>query len=245
MRWDNLVPDLRRESLFGLSLAQLRLAKAVSRGVANDCRAVLRSDRWRRVGENRFALEEEVKTRPLHKYKLPFTVSFFQNELEDERMLTATVHRLEIARIDEDGKRRDLREPGIWSSEQLKKIDCVISDMCVDVHGHGIVGSEASLRQLVKDHMLAWASRRSLGEKVWPYTVHNWGSHEYRIDGSDDDVRNEMPLYELLCNICLVTNVGANAWVTNQSPHSNQGGRGEMFVTVAILLEEGDPLCFA
>ena len=113
--------------------------------------------------------------------------------------------------------------------------------MCVDVHGHGIVGSEASMRQLVKDHLLTHASLKSLGEQVWPHTVQNWGSHEYLIVDSGD----EMPLYELLCNIGLVTNVGANAWVPNQCPHSHQGGRDEMCVTVATLLEEGDPLCFA
>ena len=49
--------DLQLAVLHCLSLVQLRLLKAVSRTMANRCRAVLRSEAWQDVDENRMDLE--------------------------------------------------------------------------------------------------------------------------------------------------------------------------------------------
>lgn len=66
--WLEFPAELRHAILQRLSLSQLRLLKTVSRAMANNCRAVLRSEVWQKIPINLIALEAELKTQ-LHAYK--------------------------------------------------------------------------------------------------------------------------------------------------------------------------------
>ena len=243
MLWASLVPELRRECLFTLTLPQLRLVKAVSRSTANDCRAVLRSDRWQCVGANRYALREEIKTQPLHEYKLPLTVTLCPEEFAVRDWLIATIHRLTIHRVDDHGELCDPSEKGSWSWEKLHEFDCTPSDMLIEVHGHGIFGSEASLRQFLQQHMRAHGvdTTHDYANVLWSCTLTGSGFRDY---GVEDDW-SQLCLYQLLGEIYLVTNVGANAWIINECPLYNQRtGNGREAVSVLTLMRRGCPLFF-
>ena len=62
LSWLEFPSELRHAILQRLSLPQLRLLKAVSRAMANNCRAVLRSEAWQEIPINLIALEAELKS---------------------------------------------------------------------------------------------------------------------------------------------------------------------------------------
>lgn len=149
--WHWLPPELRRLVLQCLSLPQLRLVKAVSRAMASDCRAVLRSKAWQSKGANDHAMAEELKSQ-LHTYRLPLTVSFFRKIFPRDAPCLATVHSLRLNRVNDSGNCLNADDVATWAHVDDKEgIATIVSDMCIEVHGHGICGSITALRQVLQE----------------------------------------------------------------------------------------------
>mgnify|MGYP003323303615 CR=1 FL=1 len=178
-----LPAELRHSILLHLSLTQLRLLKAVSRGMASDCRAVLRSEAWQDIPLNTIMLETELKTQ-LHAYKLPLTVSVCGRLFPPDAPCIATVHRLKLARVSPDEAVSDV-SPEAWmqryGSERREAPFTSITDMCIEVHGVGICGSETSLRIALQEELRrrGWFKpadgkidgREDYAQALWPYKI--------------------------------------------------------------------------
>lgn len=245
-----LPTDLWLKILHPLSLPQLRLLKAVSRATANQCRAVLRSKAWQRLGPNAFTLEEELRT-PVHRYKLPLTVSIFKEAFPIAKPLIATVHRLKLARINGEGELVDAPSQKDWAYQnlalsrvQFPKVRTVITDMCIEVHGRGICGSEAALRQVVLEELVA---RGGTDDKDCDdddyysgyHVIVQWsleeliaGMYIYDVETNEDgwSVTErkggfEVPIDVLLCGMEIVTEVQKGVWKVHGEPgHMLSGG---------------------
>lgn len=223
----DLIPtELRRAILLRLSLTQLRLLKAVSRGMASDCRAVLRSEAWQDVPLNWIALEAELKTQ-LHAYKLPLTVSIFSAFFPTEAPCIATVHRLKLARVNYDEVACDA-SPETWVPADDENTFTSITDMCIEVHGVGICGSETSLRIALQEEMRRRGTPKPEGFKVdmadalWPFRV------ELDEDGwslcHGNEWANQVKLDRLLDRMEVATEVRKGVWKVHDPPHSDQNG---------------------
>lgn len=242
--WHWLPPELRRLVLQCLSLPQLRLLKAVSRAMANDCRAVLRSKAWQNKGVNNHALQEELKTQ-LQSYRLPLTVSCFPRSFSPDAPCIATVHRLRLTRLDDGGEPLDADDVATWGHKcnDNEDVYTIISEMCIEVHGHGICGSLTMLRQVLQEEMRArgvewrhsvyynktpWTAKR-VTEGLWKYEVTEddeeggWSLKE-RLCGKRRVVLEEVPTDMLLENLVLVTEVRPGFWFTNETPCTMENG---------------------
>lgn len=151
--WHWLPPELRRLVLQFLSLPKLRLLKTVSRSMATDCRAVLRSKAWQIKGANYYAMEEELKTQ-LHSYRLPLMVSCFPKFFPDTAPCFAVIHRLRLNRLNSYGDALNADDVTTWDYRRdTSDISTIVSDMCIEVCGHGICGSITTLRQVLQEAM--------------------------------------------------------------------------------------------
>ena len=247
--WHWLPPELRRLVLQCLTLPQLRLVKAVSRAMASDCRAVLRSKAWQIKGANNYALQEELKTQ-LQSYRLPLTVSCFPTSFPIDAPCIATVHRLRLARLDEWGEPLNADDVATWGHEcnDKKDVYTIINEMCIEVHGHGICGSLTMLRQVLQEAMRArgvdfrhplcynkklWNAQK-VTEGMWAYEVTEDGEEGYwsvrnRVCmpsscGKYFNAPDEVPIDMLLENLVLVTEMRPGCWFTNEAPFSSENG---------------------
>jgi hypothetical protein len=242
--WHWLPPELRRLVLQCLSLPQLRLLKAVSRAMASDCRAVLRSKAWQNNGANNHALQEELKTQ-LQSYRLPLTVSCFPRSFPINAPCLATVHRLRLARFDDGGEPLDADDVATWGHKCNNNEDVytIVNEMCIEVHGHGICGSLTMLRQVLQEAMRArgvdwrhseyynkthWTAKK-VTEGLWKYEVTEddeeggWSLKE-RLCGKRRVAPEEVPTDMLLDNLVLVTEIRPGCWFTNQAPCTWESG---------------------
>ena len=228
--WHWLPPELRRLVLQCLSLPQLRLLKAVSRAMASDCRAVLRSEAWQEIPLNLIALEAELKTQ-LHAYKLPLTVSVCSDYFPPEAPCIATVHRLKLARISHDEAASDVG-PEAWvkkyGPETREDTFTSITDMCIEVHGVGICGSETSLRIALQEELRRRGKdnkidgREDYAQALWPYKIkHHSDGWSMGYTGKHTD---EVELDDLLSQMEVATEVRKGVWWRNEKPHSDQEG---------------------
>ena len=229
--FDWLPAELRLAILQLLSLSQLRLLKTVSRAMANGCRAVLRSEAWQDLPLNLIALEAELKTQ-LHAYKLPLTVSIYSDHFPRDAPCIATVHRLKLARIDHDEAACDV-SPEAWARAWVRKEDDMvftsITDMCIEVHGVGICGSETSLRIALQEEMrrrgttkLSGKGRIDVADCLWPY--HVWHHEDGWSLGYGNQVGGELKLDDLLSMMEIATEVRKGVWQKHEPPHSSQNG---------------------
>ena len=225
--FNSLPAELRNAILQCLSLSQLRLLKAVSRAMANGCRAVLRSEAWQDVPLNLIALEAELKTQ-LHAYKLPLTVSIFSAWFPTHAPCIATVHRLKLARVNCDEVACNA-SPEAWVRTADDDDTFIsITDMCIEVHGVGICGSETSLRIALQEEMRRRGTPKPPGFKIdmaealWPFRV------ELHADGwslvHENEWVNQVKLDRLLDRMEITTEVRKGVWQTHEPPHSDQNG---------------------
>tara|TARA_X000000368_G_scaffold107582_1_gene83597 strand:+ start:1766 stop:2530 length:765 start_codon:yes stop_codon:yes gene_type:complete len=231
--WSWLPPELCRAILNHLPLTQLRLLKTLSRATASHCRAVLRSEAWQVVPNNKFALEEELKTR-MQSYKLPLTVSCFWHHFPKNAPCLATIHHLKLVRLNGCGVL--VTDKAAWEVKDRAYADhtTIITDMCIEVHGYGICGSEATLRQALqraifdrgdRQFMGTLGTTKNLGRRLWPYVVEADPN-----DDGDGDLRvvsingfDEVPLDDVLQEMCIVTEVRKGHWAMPDPPPSLQG----------------------
>ena len=234
--WGTLPAELCQAILLHLSLPQLRLLKAVSRATANCCRAVLRSEAWQEIPLNQIALEAELKTQ-LHAYKLPLTVSVCGRLFPPDAPCIATVHRLKLGRVNHDEVASDVG-PEAWvkryGAEARDNTFTSITDMCIEVHGVGICGSETSLRIALQEELRRRGKvkpgggkidgREDYAQAVWPYEI------ELHEDGGGwsmghlGDYTHDVELDELLGQMEIATEVRKGVWWRHEKPHSDQNG---------------------
>ena len=233
--WIALPAELCRAILLHLSLPQLRLLKAVSRAMANCCRAVLRSEAWQEIPLNQISLEAELKTQ-LHAYKLPLTVSVCGRLFPPDAPCIATVHRLKLGRVNRDEVASDV-SPKAWvkryGAEARDDTFTSITDMCIELHGVGICGSETSLRIALQEELRRRGKyepgpdnkidgREDYAQAVWPYKIE---PHEDGWSmGHKGNYTDDVELDELLSQIEIATEVRKGVWWTHEKPHSDQSG---------------------
>jgi hypothetical protein len=232
--FDRLPAELRHAILQCLSLTQLRLLKAVSRAMANGCRAVLRSEAWQDVPLNLIMLETELKTQ-LHAYKLPLTVSVCGRLFPPDAPCIATVHRLKLGRVNHDEVASDVG-PEAWvqryGAEARDNTFTSITDMCIEVHGVGICGSETSLRIALQEELRRRGlfkpadgkidGRGDYAQALWPYKIeiHSDGWSMGHTGKHTDDVE----LDDLLSQMEVATEVRKGVWWRHEKPHSGENG---------------------
>ena len=227
--WSWLPPELCRAILHHLSLVQLRLLKTLSRATANHCRSVLRSEIWQLVPGNNFALEEELKTQ-LFSYKLPLTVTCFWRHFPKHAPCLATIHRLKLIRLDHNGDH--LTTPP-WTVNNDDDVQTVITDMCIEVHGYGICGSETALRQVLQQAIGnrgvpgasppdGWSTEK-LKTQLWPYKVEADPFPYNGVWQVSSTGGEEVPLDDVLQEICIAVEVRKGHWEVSDPPPSLQG----------------------
>lgn len=230
--WSWLPPELCRAILNHLSLVQLRLLKTLSRATASHCRAVLRSKAWQIVPDNKFALGEELKTR-MQSYKLPLTVSCFWNHFPKNAPCLATIHHLKLVRLNGCGVLDT--DKAAWEVKDRAYADhtTIITDMCIEVRGYGICGSESTLRQALQQALRdrgvpfegTLGTTKNLATRLWPYVM----DADLNDDGDGDwglvsiGGFGEMPLEDVLQELCIVTEVRKGHWAMPDPPPSMQG----------------------
>tara|TARA_B100001094_G_C18153153_1_gene784880 strand:- start:1091 stop:1906 length:816 start_codon:yes stop_codon:yes gene_type:complete len=189
--WHWLPPELRRLVLQCLSLPQLRLLKTVSRSMATDCRTVLRSKAWQIRGANHYAMEEELKTQ-LHTYRLPLLVSCFPNCFPKTAPCLAVIHRLRLNRLNSYGDAVNADDVTTWGyTRDSSDLSTIVSDMCIEVRGHGICGSMTTLRQVLQEAVrmrgvegASWSHQgtewttEKVAEGLWTYEVTEYDGEE-------------------------------------------------------------------
>lgn len=228
--WLEFPSELRHAILQRLSLPQLRLLKSVSHRMAHDCRAVLRSEAWQEVPLNMVMLETELKTQ-LNAYKLPLTVSIYTEFFPPEAPCIATVHRLKLTRVNHDEITSDV-SPAAWTTrwgpETGDSTFTSITDMCIEIHGVGICGSEVSLRIALQEELRRRGkdpppmTSTSPARSLWPYKI------ELHADGwslmRDGNGINDVKLDHLLGHMEVVTEVRKGVWWRHEKPHSGENG---------------------
>ena len=227
--WHGLPPELQCAILHHLSLLRLRLVKMVSRAMANRCRAVLRSEAWQVIPLNQIALEAELKTQ-LHAYKLPLTVSVCGRLFPPDAPCIATVHRLKLGRVNRDEVASDV-SPKAWvkryGAEARDDTFTSITDMCIELHGVGICGSETSLRIALQEELRRRGTSEILygknwAQALWPYQIEphsdGWSM------GHTGEYGDEVGLDDLLSSMEIATEVRKGVWWRHEKPHSDQNG---------------------
>ncbi len=240
LNWEKeLRPELWQLVLGHLSLMQLRLLKTVSRGMANHCRRVLRSTEWQAWRANEHALEMEVATQAPLSYALPLPVTFLEDYLftDDAGQCFGTIHRLKLKlfnRSDETARAPDSLCPSNWSQTNLEDggmYDIRVVDMLIDVHGHGLCGSEYALRRVLADAMEQTVTPyKSYKEYICNTTI------EQSVDADNNPVssivrpskKEQWSLFKLLEEIRPVTYVGGPCGaMTHCVTHQNEYGRAQ------------------
>lgn len=242
-----LGPELWQLVLGHLSLMQLRLLKTVSRGMANHCRRVLRSEEWQTWRANEHALEMEVATQAPLNYSLPLPVVFLEDHLVTEAgMCFGTIHRLKLKlfnRRDETASAPDSLCLSNWSHRNLEDdgmYDIRVVDMLIDVHGHGLCGSEYALRRVLADAMdqTITANCKSFKECICNTTI------EQSVDADNKPVsgcvrrseKEQWSLFTLLQEIRPVTCVGGPyGYATHCVTHQNEYGRVQSDIDLVHL----------
>ena len=243
MSWHLLSPDLVAKVLGHMWLPQLRLLKAVSRSMATACRAVLRGNqscdgpRW-------FHLTSELKTQQLSSYKLPLTVSIFDGDFDDDKKCIATVHRLKLMRINDDGDILNARDVHEWKDDRMRDdtIETVVSEMCIEIHGQGICGSEYTLRKLLQQVL----RERGRNERARGQTADQVNAYIEEVDPKDGWCSlgkkrgaKQMSLDTLLGQICPATELAKNRWEVHEAPFSLHEDHDYIPLSVIYMCELG------
>ena len=248
--WDSELPvELWLVVLRHLSLMQLRLLKTVSHSMANRCRRVLRSKEWQDWCVNDHAMEREVATQATQSYALPLTVRFLEDYLTVPPVF-GTIHRLKLKLVRR--KKSDVRDidslvGSNWSFFLLGdqgSVGIEVVDMLIEVHGHGLCGSEYALRRVLADVVLEkhrFKHNGGMQNHLARECCDTQITQELNADGTPSlgDVEEDgtqMPLWQLLQQIGPVTDVGGECgWMMHRVTHQNQHGRDLAFIDLLHL----------
>lgn len=181
------------------------------------------------MDQNEFELRAALSGSP-QQIQFPFTVSILEdyfgrpgveyacNVRNGDRYLLATVHRLNIMSFDNDGERVPFHEASRMSADDIRH---VLADVCIEIHGYGIVSSEQQLRSALqtiiqrrgarrfpmqKGAALAANHRRISGLELEHLFDRDW---IIRGDNFDDDV---MLAKRLLDEMVVVTEIAKGKW---------------------------------
>lgn len=249
IHWENeLGPELWQLVLGHLSLMQLRLLKTVSRGMANRCRRVLRSEEWQAWRANEHALEMEVATQAPLSYALPLHVVFLEDHLTmpGAGECFGTIHRLKLKlfnRRDETAHAPDSLCLSNWSHRNLEDggvYDIRVVDLLIDVHGHGLCGSEYALRRVLADAIM----QTTVTDRTWLAGFVCNTTIEQTVDAHNNPIygtvrpgeKAQWSLFRLLEEIRPVTNVGGPyGYLTHRVTHQNEYGRAQSEIDLVHL----------
>jgi len=231
--WHSLHWDLREHILLFLELAELKALKCLNMETANACRRTLRSERWQEHDyRNTLQLEDEVCGSFRH-LKFPLTVS-----IEDKRFgnlengwrsrvsrgdqyLLATIHRMNLLAYDEYGEQVDLKDRSFWRTIQPTwSYRIGLIDLCVEVHGYGIVSSETGLRMLIEKVIQERGKR-----ECWPRgrskkRISDW-EFNYNDEGLCDcvvEVDSAITTKDLLEGMRVRTQISENKYLSHDCP---------------------------
>ncbi len=225
-RWDDVPCSIQTEILMYLHLHVLCLLKAVSRGMANRCRGVIRDERWVKKSQNLIVLQNAVSS-AYSRIRFPFTVAIFPwlfepalserghvyYELSGAKHLIATIYDMNVyCRLYNDVEERDTAVTLKAFETKQKDLASIgrseIVDLKMELHGHGIVSSELELRIVLQSILDKLPKKPSVLVKGFTYFRCRDGSHslEYNL-GDDECVR------ELLLAMRVVTEVGKGRWM--------------------------------
>jgi hypothetical protein len=174
---------------------------------------------------------------------LPLKVTIFHDRFKEGCKCIATVYRLKLLRMTDHGVMLNPRDIHEWSGERQldDSIDTIIGDMCIEIHGQGIVGSEYSLRRMIQQMMRVHGSdnvdRGSFADKlntIQEADVDEYGN--YSVGGKDND---ELPLNTLLSNICSASEITPGRWEVHEAPFSGQNGRDFCEMDVLTMCQMG------
>lgn len=253
--WDGELPaELWLVVLRHMTLMQLRLLKTASHSMANRCRRVLRSKEWQEWETNDYALQREVATQATQSYALPMAVRFLEGHLTAPPLL-GTIHHLKLKlgrRKKTDHAPVDSLVGSNWTLHCLNEndngYDIHVVGMFIEVHGHGLCGSEYALRRVLADvalkkhgftHTLHAEAQRFLATTLvcnaqLTQDENEDGTHPGWSDVEDDGPG--MPLWELLQSISPVTDVGGeDGWCMHRVTHQHQHGRNMHYVDLLHL----------
>ena len=228
--WYSLSADLYVRILIRLPLHVLCGLKAVSRATANTCRRVLRSEEWQDMDQNEFDLRAALGGSP-QQIQFPFTVSVLAdyfggpgpdyqfNGHEGDKYLLATVHRLKIMSFDNDAERVPFHEALRMNADDIRQ---VLVDVCIEIHGYGIVSSEQQLRSVLETIVQRRGARRFPMQKSAALAASNGRisglelkhlpNGDWIITGDNFD-NNVMLTRFLLDNMLVVTKVAKDKWM--------------------------------
>ena len=237
----NLPPELLASVLILFSLPELKLLKAVSHATANACRRMLRSAEWS-GGLNEFDMAEEISTQ--HNYKLPMVVSIYDECFARGCQLIATVYKLKIRTVKENQDYIDSADRTQWNCDQIdvNSNDIVVVEMCIEVHGKGIVGSVWTLRRMIQEHMRkhAWEDsvRGEKADKMLPYTLKDNMNNVFVYDCTIH-IDNQTPLSDLLYNINPATEIRKGVWEAHRTPCPDNYGYKHRNMNVIEMCQMG------
>lgn len=250
--WSELPPELRVNILTRLELSLLRALKRLGRGMANDCRRVIRSEAWQDLDyKNEMVLTAAVSNSVQH-LALPLTVSVIDTYFgglgygygyfvwEGDQHLLATIHSMNVVCVDDYGARVALT-PGCkaWKDQEEGDLRFSLLNLCVDVHGYGIVSSERELRMLLDKVVRERGVRRCpvrRGSRV-PRRI---ADVEYSYDDSDRcdglyGVHDHLTTKDLFDNMSVATEIAKGKYVHYDIPWDENGG----IFSVWYLMEFG------
>ena len=252
--WSELPPELRVNILTRLELPPLRALKRLGREMANDCRRVIRSEAWQDLDyKNEMLLTAEVSN-SVQNLTFPLTVSVLDTYFggfgqccgyyvrTGDQHLLATIHRMSILCVDEDGHRM-VPTPGsrceAWKDMNENDFRFCLLDLCVEVHGYEIASSERELRMLlervIQERGVRWCPVRK-GEAA-PKRV---ADVEYFYDDSGHceglyGVHPHLRTPELLDNMFVVTEIAQGKYTHHEIPYDENG----FFFSVWDLMKLG------
>lgn len=173
--WNWLPPELRVKILTRLELRTLRALKCMGRDMANDCRRTIRSEAWQDFDWVNMMFIELALSNNIRHLKLPMTVSVldsrFRHGSEEHghccvkrrggQYLMATLHSINIMCLDHNCDPVVLSpESKAWDDMKGDNFTFYIIDLCIDVHGYGIISSETELRMLLDRIIYKRGARR-------------------------------------------------------------------------------------
>ena len=241
--WGHLPMEVRQKILAYLKLHSLRYLKTVNKSMANDCRCVIRSEDWQDMEWNNWQLEEDVNG-SMRQISFPFTVcilkdwfkppSYFSDNIvrkSANTLLFATIHSIDV--LCTISTTSGIEKISVKKAMKLNPNDVEqiqIVDLCIEVHGYGIVSSEPCLRLLLQEIVCERGYRRHPMEKRFAVArpllsglIFENVMEEDTVNGGqfvrrsmDDRSRNNaMTALELLDSMEVVTDIGNDKWVIN------------------------------
>lgn len=187
------------------------------------------------MNQNEFDLQNALSG-ALQQIRFPFTVSILEDRFgrpgpeytcnvhDGDQFLLATVHRLNIMSFDNDGERVPFHEASRMSDHDIRH---VLTDVCIEIDGYGILSSEQQLREALEKIILRRGARRfpmqraaalaAAPSRISGLTLEHLPEGDWIITG-DDFGDNVMSAKYLLNEMNVVTKVAKGKWLHHNSP---------------------------